>query len=476
MTTDKKYEMNHLLGKVYLNMSQLFKKLGSSNILNSQFEYTRSKDYDFSSLQSDEEIKEITLQLVMIRKAYDSIVHENSQKRTQIDVMKKQIFKLQNTTATCNDDQTSISIRMNNLQNQLDMLRYKLEEEQQANKTYEHMLARMKTETIDLEVRSSFLHDNLSTVKGHLDDYLQKSRKNKEENVQSQKILKVLKEDLRLESKNQEDLVRRLESTARAKKEAANRRTQRVKKQAEIAEIAANENRNAEEIALKQEISLHKLYFMFLKYKHDKKCKEFEGVEEAFKNIRVATGISNIQTIIDGFLRKEDVAASLKNNISDSEKQLNLLKKKNEKARNELNILYLSSKENSSPYFSKIAKIHAEIDHEKKNLENSQEEKEFFSNLLRLVSEMGERIQNMLNVPQKPSILENFQEIAKTVLENCEDIQRFRSKYFKELENKDHKEMISLYRSLHPSKISKPKYLHDTSFKEDEEFITVDEE
>ena len=162
----------------------------------------------------------------------------------------------------------------------------------------------------------------------------------------------------------------------------------------------------------------------------------------------MATGISNIQTIIDGFLRKEDVAASLKNNISDSEKQLNLLKKKNEKARNELNILYLSSKENSSPYFSKIAKIHAEIDYEKKNLENSQEEKEFFSNLLRLVSEMGERIQNMLNVPQKPSILENFQEIAKTVLENCEDIQRFRSKYFKELENKDHKEMISLYRSL----------------------------
>ena len=71
----------------------------TSNLSSSKLDLARSTDnYDFSSLQNDEEIREITLQLVMIRKAYDHIQHENLKKREKIDIMSKQIEKLDKLT------------------------------------------------------------------------------------------------------------------------------------------------------------------------------------------------------------------------------------------------------------------------------------------------------------------------------------------------------------------------------------------
>jgi hypothetical protein len=459
-------------------MSSILKKLreGSSSLITGKFDYSRSREYDFSLLQSDEEIKEITLQLVMIRKAYDFILNENSQKRTQIEIMKKQITKLQNTTVIWHDDQTSISSRVSALRNQLESLKYRLEEEHQNNKTYEHMLNRMKLEHIGNEVKSSSLHDSLNVFQGHLGEYLHKSRKNKEENAQSQKILKTLKEELKMESKNKEDLIKRLESTARSKKEATLRRQQRIKRQGEIAEIAANENKNAEEIALKQDIHLHKLYFMFLKFKQEKLRNESEETEEAFINIRVATGIYNIQTIVEGFLKREELTLQLNASMLESEKQLNALKKKSEKVRLELNKFFLISNESALPFINQINTLHEDTEKEKKALQQSEEDNRNIEKLFRQISEMARKIKLSLKLPELSDIVQDYKEIAEVIVKQCKEISDFKEKYFQQLQAQENKKILSLYRSLHPSKVAKPKFLRDTSLTEDQKLIPLEDD
>ena len=396
-------------------------------------------------------------------------------------MMKKQINKLQDTTVTCNEDQSTISARMMSLQNRLETLRYQLEDEQKGNKTYEHMLARMKSEATGLVVQSSSLHDNLGTFKGHLDNYLQKSRKNKEENAQSMKVLRTLKDELKIESKNKEDLIKRLESTANSKKEATVRRQQRIKKQGEIAEIAANENKNAEEIALKQEITLHRLYYLFLKFKQDKILKESEETEEAFRSIRVATGIFDVQTITEGFLRKTEVIAQLNNNITELRKNLNVLKKKDEKVRYELNNLLLMSKESASPYLRQITELHTSIEHEKKMLDLSESENEVIRAMLSQTKHMAKKFCKAMDIPYDHDLLLNYKKVIEKVHANCEEIKINKEKYLSQLYAIDKKEIVSLFKSLNSAKLSKSNHFLELSARdglvsEEQELITIEEE
>lgn len=473
MSADKQNKMNHLS-----IMSQKKFQNSTSNLSTSKYDY--GKDRDFSALQSDEEVKEVTLQLVMIRKAYDSVIYSNSQKRANIEVMKKQINKLKSTTFTCSEDNFTISSRMNALQNKLQTLKYKLEEEQQGNKTYECMLSRMKCDTIGAEVKSSNLHDNLGTCKGHLNDYLSKARRNKEENVQSQKIFKGLKEEIDIEARSSEDLIRRLEFTALTKKEAAVRRQQRSKKQAEIAEIAANENKNSEEIQLKQEITLHKLYYLYLKSKQDKIQKASEETEEAFISIRVATGTSDVQTITENFLRKEEVNSQLKASIADLEKNLNLLKKKNEKVSAELHDLILISKESVSPYLHEVADLELNIESEKKLLEIQFGESQGFQEVLEQIQRLGEKFCKALGLSCEAALLGQYSKIAEKVRESCGEIQKNKKVYADKLDQLDKTETLSLFKSLHPKKVTRPYYLSEkkieNSFSDEQQLITISED
>lgn len=457
--------------------SQIKKKLKESSMfsISNAYDCSRQLDSEFTLIQNDDEIKEITLQLVMIRKAYDNIVRENSQKRSQIEMMKKQIEKLNSTTNFCNEDQTSISAKMSSLTNQVGTLKKKLEEELQSNRIYEHILARMKTETINLELRSSNLHTNLGSVNRNLDGYMRNTKMKKEDNMRSQKLLKTIREEIEAERVSNEDMIKRLEKSAQAKKEAAIRRQERIKRQAEIAEKAANENRNAEEIALKQEIVLYKLYHMFLKYKQGNLWKKCEETEEAFRNIKIATGLSNIQNIVEGFLKKEEVTAQLKNVMAESEKNLSSYKKKHEKTKNELSQVVLTSSESLGPYIQKFTELELDISSERKIRSQLEEEKNSYEELYRQIEDLRNKFSNTLGVKQDKSLCVSFDNIKEEVRKNLEEIQKFKDIYMKQYEKETQKSTLDLFKTMYPDRVAKPKSIRDEGNSEElQEFRTPD--
>lgn len=57
---------------------------------------------------------------------------------------------------------------------------------------------------------------------------------------------------------------------------------------------------------------------------------KFNVVEKAFQSIKAATGITEASEVVSKYLSKEQTYGSLLSTIADSEKKIDLLKRKNE--------------------------------------------------------------------------------------------------------------------------------------------------
>lgn len=56
---------------------------------------------------------------------------------------------------------------------------------------------------------------------------------------------------------------------------------------------------------------MHNFTNRMLRDKMDREMKKFEIVENAFKNIKIATGVSDTQELVQKFLNKEEVYGEL---------------------------------------------------------------------------------------------------------------------------------------------------------------------
>jgi hypothetical protein len=73
-----------------------------------------------------------------------------------------------------------------------------------------------------------------------------------------------------------------LTTSIKNKEEALQKRMDRVKRQSEIAEAAAGENKDLNEIELRANFNVQRLWCAFLKKKMENEMKKFHKLEEAF--------------------------------------------------------------------------------------------------------------------------------------------------------------------------------------------------
>ena len=75
------------------------------------------------------------------------------------------------------------------------------------------------------------------------------------------------------EQKKRQERIISLQMSIKNKEEALQKRMDRVRRQSEIAEAAANENKDSNEIKLKENFQVQKLWSQFLKKKMEKEIK-----------------------------------------------------------------------------------------------------------------------------------------------------------------------------------------------------------
>ena len=80
-----------------------------------------------------------------------------------------------------------------------------------------------------------------------------------------------------------------LHRSIKNKEEAVQRRLERIKRQHEIAEAAANENKDSSEISMREGMLINKLWNGFLKRKMEREMQRAGDIEDAFQRIKAAT-------------------------------------------------------------------------------------------------------------------------------------------------------------------------------------------
>lgn len=158
----------------------------------------------------------------------------------------------------------------------------------------------------------------------------EKNRRCKEEQLQAKAIFDSLMRNIGDEQSDRKKRIANMNRSIRNKEENVLRREEREKHQRDIAETAASENRDANEKTMRNKFMINKLWNAFMRKKMEKEMKASAEIDEAFKKIKTATGVNDVQELVHKFLTREQTYSELLVAVADSESRIEKLKKENE--------------------------------------------------------------------------------------------------------------------------------------------------
>lgn len=318
-------------------------------------------------LDQSDETSEVASQLTLIRKKHDKTKESNNKKRMYCEKLKLELEKANSSTVLTEMDAKSLQQKIDQLQFILENNRQKHEEEYLCKKSYIYMLDRMKKEKISMEIKANALQSSLKSSKHVLDAETHKFRKVRESQYQSRVMLQEIKHSLAYDQKRQNERLLQLEKNIKQRQELAFRREERQKRQAEISEAAANDDKDSQELKLRENLLLNRMWHIFLSKKYEEEKKKSADVEFAFQQIRLSTGLTDINDVVEKFLTREQTYTTLLNTVAEAENKLEVLKTQNTLAREQL-------KDNQFEESTSARKIYAEINEMEQKLCESYKE------------------------------------------------------------------------------------------------------
>ena len=179
------------------------------------------------------------------------------------------------------------------------------------------MLDRMKKDLIALQLISNDLVESLRSKRQIMKDELNKQRKSKENKLQSKYRLDNLMKNIEREQDKRKERIESLQTSIKNKEDALQKRMDRVQRQSEIAEAAANENKDQNEVKLRENFMVQKMWSQYYKMKMNKEMKRSAVIEDAFQRIRSQTAITDVQEIVTKYLTREQTYSRLLQAVSE---------------------------------------------------------------------------------------------------------------------------------------------------------------
>ena len=259
---------------------------------------------------------------------------------SNLEKIRKEIEQLSSQETAAESAVYVNSAKVHQLNEAIEIARSKLEEESMNEFVYTHMVERMKKkDQIALEIKRKELEGAVRKKELILADENEKKRRAKESQLQSKHVFDSLMKNISDEQVERRKRVKGMEKSIRNKEENVLRREEREKHQRDIAETAAHENKDATEKQMRQNFMIHKLWNAFMRKKMEKEMKDSAEIDEAFKKIKTATGVNDVQEIVHKFLIREQTYSELIDAVAHSEKRIDFLKQENESVRERLNEL-----------------------------------------------------------------------------------------------------------------------------------------
>lgn len=302
-----------------------------------------------TAMQHDQdEIREVSIELGQIKKQHDDVKKLVIAKQDDLEKIKKEIESLGVQEQTAEGPVFQIKSRLEQLEECLDTTKLKIDEETLQKYSFSHMLERMKRDFIATKIYAAELQSSIKSKQQILEIENSKSQRTKEERLQSKSTFDSLMRNIELEQKERKKRIEELQECIKNKEESVQRRIERQKRNQDIAEAAANENKDSSELKMRESLYIQRLWNAFMRKKMEKEMKDSSVIDDAFKSIKTATGVTDVQEMVRKFLTREQTYSQLLMNVSESERSIDKLKRDNEELRGRLHELKIDAGENGS--------------------------------------------------------------------------------------------------------------------------------
>jgi hypothetical protein len=232
--------------------------------------------------------------LSQIKKQHDDVKKLVIAKQDDLEKIKKEIESLGVQEQTAEGPVFQVKSRLEQLEECLETTKLKIDEETLQKYSYQYMLERMKKDFIATKILSADFEMSLKSKNQILEIENQKSQRTKEERLQSKSTFDSLMKNIELEQKERKKRIEELQECIKNKEESVQRRIERQKRNQDIAEAAANENKDSSELKMRESLYIQRLWNAFMRKKMEKEMKESSTIDEAFKAIKTATGVTDV--------------------------------------------------------------------------------------------------------------------------------------------------------------------------------------
>jgi len=281
--------------------------------------------------------------LSQIKKKHDEAKKLGNIKQDELEKVRKEIAQLEIQEAVAEPHTHEMQAKLEMLEESLGETRYKIEEEQFTKHSYLHMLDRMKKDFIASKIASSENELSLKNKVNVLNSEESKQRKIKEERLQSKAIFDSLMNNINKQQEDRQERIKELMKCIKNKEDSVQKRIDRQKRNQEIAEAAANENKDSSEIKMRENLYIQKLWNSFMRKKMEKEMMNSSQIDDAFKQIKTATGVTDVQEMVKKFLTREQTYSQLLVKVSEFERGIENLKTDNDTLRDRLHNLKIDS-------------------------------------------------------------------------------------------------------------------------------------
>jgi hypothetical protein len=264
------------------------------------------------STGKDSEINKLELQVADLRHKHDDVRHQCQFRQKELDTMQDKLKDLEKEMDKLKDDDTPLTRNIRTLENRLDKAMIKYNEAQSIRKTYEQIVKRLKEERIGFDNQLAAIERTLKAKEKDLEELVLMSHDAQHAKEVAKAELLKLEHQLMEEKKQREKELADRRALVQQKVEMNQRMEKRDKMRREMAMVEGGEQGGGDgDAGMKKNMFSTAFHSALNEHVMEEEQKKITTYEEAFRKIKDATGVSDVNEVIQKFLTQDETHNNL---------------------------------------------------------------------------------------------------------------------------------------------------------------------
>ncbi|EKX49393.1 hypothetical protein GUITHDRAFT_85772 [Guillardia theta CCMP2712] len=259
----------------------------------------------------DSEIGKLEQQVQELRRRHDDVRHQCQFRQKELQSLQDKLKDLEKEMAKLQDDDTPLTRNIRTLENRLDKAMIKYNEAQSIRKTYEQIVKRLKEERIGFDNQLAAIERTLKAKEKDLEELVLMSHDAQHAKEVAKAELLKLEHQLMEEKKQREKELADRRALVQQKVEMNQRLEKRDKMRREMQLVEGGEQADPSESNMKKTLFSTAFHSALNEHVLEEEQKKITTYEEAFRKIKDATGVSDVNEVIQKFLTQDETHSNL---------------------------------------------------------------------------------------------------------------------------------------------------------------------